>query len=329
GPPADPYPTQAYGGVAPGSPDPTRAYGGHPQQGGYPPPGSPDPTRAYGGHPQQGYPPPGSPDSAPAYGGYPSAQPGPVSPGPAYGGQPFAQQGGFPTGQPYGEPSAPPAKKSRLGLILSLVLAGLLVLCVGGGGLAYVALSGDDDPAPVAGSSPGAGATPSAAATAEESPSVEPSPEPRIRLVTPKTLAGRPKSTDPELRALADEMVTDMKSTVRNETGAVGGFYGSPAKRNMLMVVAASGFVLDPAKELDDAVEELSGELAVTKMTAVPPGPLGGEARCGNGKSSDIPLGVCVWADQGSVGMIVMFFSSATKAKAQFATIRGQIEKKS
>ncbi|WP_420330302.1 hypothetical protein [Micromonospora endolithica] len=259
-------------------------------------------------------------------GAYPGGFPPPPSSGPPAAfpaGQPYA-------GQPYGGP--PPAKRSRMPLILSLALAGLLVFCVGGGGLAYVALSGDDDePTTVTTASPAPVTSPSEgdpAAPAQE-PSEEPSAEPRIRLVTPKSLGGRPKSTDPELKALADDMVRDLKSTVRSESGAVGAFYGSAEKENIVMVVGASGFILDPQKELNDAVKGVSADLSVRKMATVKPGPLGGLAKCGEGESSDIPLGVCVWADQGSVGMIVMFFSSGADARSEFVAIRGQIEKRS
>ncbi|MEH0936509.1 hypothetical protein [Micromonospora psammae] len=296
-PPVDPWSGQPEHGSPPGP---------HP----YPPGGQPPPPTQAGGWPAAPQPGP-HPDPQPtqAYGGFPSVQP--------------------PYGQPYGAPAAPPARKSRLPLILSLGLAGLLVLCLGGGGLAYVALSGGDDPDPVASSAPTRGATPTATAPAEETPSAEPSPEPRIRLVAPKTLAGRAKSTDPELRKLADGMVKDMKSTVRNESGAIGAFYGSPTRRNMIMVAGATGFVLDPESELDEAVEGLSGSLAVRKTSTVDPGPLGGAARCGDGRASGVSLGVCAWADQGSVGIIVMFFSTGAKAKAQFTRIRGQLEKRS
>ncbi|MGK5443041.1 hypothetical protein ACSNN7_14665 [Micromonospora sp. URMC 105] len=325
-PPVDPWSTQ-------------------PEPGSYPPPHQPPPpgtgpTQAWPQIPQQG----GHPDATQAYGTHPPAGPQPTQPYPAYqsgqaGVQPQAQPGGYPGVQPdgfagapaYGLPPAPPpAKKSRLGLILTLVLAGLLVLCAGGGGLAYVALS-DDDPDPKA-SSPTPGVSRAAPATSapEPTPSEEEvEPAPNIRLVTPKTLAGRSKNTEPQLRRIADDMVRDMKSGVRNETGAVGAFYGSAGRRNLVMVAGASGPVLFPEKELDDAVEGLSTSLAVKKMATVDPGPLGGVAKCGAGKSSGIALGVCTWADEGSVGLIVMFFSSAAKAKAEFATIRGQVEKRS
>ncbi|MEV0807897.1 hypothetical protein [Micromonospora sp. NPDC050200] len=326
---------------------PVDPWSAQPEPGSYPPPHQPPPgtppgagpTQAWPHVPQQG----GHPDATQAYGGFRPADPQPTQPYPAYqaghaGVQPPAQPGGYPgvppdgfAGAPaYGLPPAPPpAKKSRLGLILSLVLAGLLVLCVGGGGLAYVALSGGDaDPTP----SPTPGVSRAAPTTSAPEPSpseeeVEPAPE--IRLVTPKTLAGRSRNTEPQLRRIADEMVRDMKSGVRNETGAVGAFYGSAGKRNLVMVAGATGPVLFPEKELDDAVKGLSTSLAVKKMSTVDPGPLGGVAKCGAGKSSGIALGVCTWADEGSVGLIVMFFSSAAKAKAEFATIRGQVEKRS
>ncbi|WP_165942544.1 hypothetical protein, partial [Micromonospora sp. KC721] len=305
-----------------------------PPPGGWPPgAGTPPPTQPW---PQVS--PPGGEHSAPPVGyGQPSPPhagylPGQATP-PAPGGYPAVPADGFAGTPAYGLPPAPPpARKSRLGLILSLVLAGLLVLCGGGGALAYVALADHDDArpgtTPSPGLSPGASASPAAEPSPSESPQ-EAEPAPRIRLVAPKTLAGRAKNTEPQLRRLADEMVRDMKSDVTNESGAVGAFYGSAAKRNLVMVSGVSGPVLLPEKELDDAVKSLSGSLGLKKVAPIEPGPLGGVARCGDGRSSDIPLGVCVWADEGSVGMIVMFFSSAKKAKAEFATIRGQIEKRS
>ncbi|MEH0842037.1 hypothetical protein V6U81_06550 [Micromonospora sp. CPCC 205711] len=339
GPPHAPHP-QPYGGQPAPPPSgewPTASYPTTPtpQGGGWGPapapgghPADPYPTQPYGGYPSQGHPGPG-PDATQPYGGYPS--PGHPGPGPDAT-QAYPGFQGAPFGAPVGPPPAPAPKKSRLPLILSLALAGLLVLCVGGGGLVFAAFSGDDDdPAPLASGGPSAsrGATPAETATAAPTPSETEETLGRVRLVTPKTLAGRAKSTEPELRRLADQMNRDMRSTVRNETGAMSGFYGSAEKRNLVMVAGASGPVILPEQELDEAIDGLETTLAVKKMTAISPGPLGGVAKCGDGKAAGIALGVCVWADHGSVGMIIMYFSSARKAKAEFVTIRGQIEKRS
>ncbi|MEU4675771.1 hypothetical protein [Micromonospora sp. NPDC023737] len=150
------------------------------------------------------------------------------------------------------------------------------------------------------------------------------------RVVAPETLAGRPRVTNTELQSIADQMVTEMKKgTQGGFTSTVGAFYGDPAKRELTMIVSASGLIADPKKELDGAVTEISPELAITETTPVDPGPLGGEARCGDGKVDTTPLGVCLWADRGSIGAIVVYFKSAEEIKADFVTMRGEIEQRS
>ncbi|MEU7616103.1 hypothetical protein AB0B27_08400 [Micromonospora rifamycinica] len=340
GPPAEAYPGPQYGGWPQSDPGQGGGYPGVPQSGppGTPPSGYPGGS-GYPGAPQPGY--PGAPQpgypSAP-HPGYPGA-PQPGYPGvPGSGGYPDPAQQQYPgfAGAPFGPPHGPAPQRSKAPLLLTLGLVGLLVLCLGGGGLVWVALGDDQDkktdpkPTPTVATSPSP--TPSPVET--DSPTPEPTPSEDvddpgpIRLVTPSTLGGRAKSTDPELRRIADQMVRDMKSEVRNETGAVSAFYGSAASRNMVMMAGASGPVILPEQELNDAVKGLGTSLAVTKMSTIEPGPLGGVAKCGDGKASGIALGVCVWADHGSVGMIVMYFSSATKAQSEFASIRGQIEKR-
>ncbi|MFI7514766.1 hypothetical protein ACIBVK_14895 [Micromonospora echinofusca] len=305
-------------------PAPTQPYSGPPAQ-----PHSGPPAQPYSGPPAQPYSgPPAQPYSGPP------AQPHPTQP---YGGYPVTPQAGVPT-SPYAGYAPPaqgagqPARPHQLMLTLGLV--GLLVLCLGGGGIAYLAYDGDQgaDPRPTPSASPSAAAssaTPSAATSSEAAPSPESSSDaPQIRVVTPETLAGRPKSTEPTLRKAADDMVRELRASVNGETGVAGAFYGSADERNMVMVIAAASFVLNPERELDDAIKGISKDLAVTKMTTIAPGPQGGLAKCGDGESAGVPLGVCAWADHGSVGMIVMFFSSAAASAAEFVAIRGQIEQK-
>ena len=152
----------------------------------------------------------------------------------------------------------------------------------------------------------------------------------KTRVVAPATLAGRPKLTDPELQTAADQAVNEMKAGAQNETSTVAAFYGDPAKQDLVMIAAVSGAADGP--EEGSATPMWTGcpsELTVDKMTAVDAGPLGGEARCGDGTAETVPLGICVWADRGSLGMVVMYFKSADQAKAEFTTIRGQIEQQS
>ncbi|RAO55529.1 hypothetical protein [Micromonospora saelicesensis] len=277
-PPANPY------GSPQNFPDPSQQPGQQP--GGWPPP------QQQQGHPQQsgGFP--------PAQSGFPPAQPGfpPAQPG-----FPPAQPG-----QPYGDPNLaggpPPAKKSNVGKIVLIVLAVVLVLCVGGVAITWLVVKDD------------VGAVVDASKT---------------RVVAPTTLAGRPKLTNPELLTAADQAVAGMKTAAGNETSTVAAFYGDPTKQDLVMIAGVSGLLSDPKKELDAYVDGLSKQLTVNKMTAVDAGPLGGEARCGDGKADSVPLGICVWADRGSLGMVVMYFKSADQAKAEFTAIRGQVEQQS
>lgn len=218
---------------------------------------------------------------------------------PTAGAQPVPQQ--QPGGYPPPPGTYPPKKKFGVGKIVLIVLAVLLVLCCGGGTAIWFAVKDDVSEA--------VDAT-------------------RTRVVAPDTLAGRPKITDPELQQAADDMVREIQTTVQNETGAVGAFYGDPADEDLVMIVGVSGLMSDPKQELDEAVAGLSTQLAVTNMTSVDPGPLGGEARCGDGSSENLPLGICVWADRGSVGIFIVFFSSRADAQAEFVTIRGQIQQR-
>ncbi|MER7440829.1 hypothetical protein [Micromonospora avicenniae] len=275
------HPGQQHGGHPGG---PTGGYRPQPQQGGHP-------GQQYDGHPG-GY-------SGQQYDGYPGQQAG---------GYPPHQQGGSippQNGQPHGGtppgPSAP--KKSNTGKIVLIVVAVVLVLCLGGGIATWFVIKDDvSDGIEAAGT----------------------------RVVAPETLAGRPRITNTELQSVADQMVTEMKKGTQVPfTSTVGAFYGDPAKRELVMIVSASGLIPDPEKGLDGAVDEISAELAITETTPVDPGPLGGEARCGDGKADATPLGVCLWSDRGSVGAIVVYFKSAEEIKADFVTMRGEIEQRS
>ncbi|KAB1906062.1 hypothetical protein [Micromonospora sp. AMSO31t] len=283
-PPSNPYP---------GSYPPP-----HQQPGGYQPPQQPQ----YGG----GYPP--APQQQPQYGGYPeSGQPGQQYGGyPESGqpGQPGQQYGGYvETGQPgYGAPAPlPPKKKSSVGKILLIVLAVVLVLCVGGGVAVWFAAK--DEVGEVVQAT-------------------------KTRLVEPTTLAGRPKVSEPDLQTAATQMKSEIAKDVPNATSTVGAFYGDPAKKDLVMIAGASGVIADPQKEMADAVTEITPELGAKEFKTVDAGPLGGDAKCGDGKAQDVPVAVCLWADKGSLGMVVVYFKSAAEIQQEFVTMRGEIEKR-
>ncbi|MFI7280897.1 hypothetical protein ACIBOV_11580 [Micromonospora chersina] len=302
-PPSSPYPGSY--------PPPQQQPGGYqpPQQpqygGGYPPAGQQQPQ--YGGdYPQSGQPGQqygaGYPESGQQYGQQPGQQYGAGYPesGQQYGQQPG---GGYvETGQPgYGAPAPlPPKKKSSAGKIVLIVLAVVLVLCVGGGAIAFFATKDK------------VGEVVTATKT---------------RLSEPATLAGRPKVTEPQLQQAATQMKSEIAKDVPNATSTVGAFYGEPEKKDLVMIAGASGVIADPKKEMADAITAITPELGAKEFKTVNAGPLGGDAKCGDGKTEDIPVAVCIWADKGSLGMVVVYFKSAAEIQSEFVTMRGEIEK--
>jgi hypothetical protein len=93
--------------------------------------------------------------------------------------------------------------------------------------------------------------------------------------VEPRTLNGRPKVTDAKLKATVDQLEKNL-ALLPGSSQTVGGIYGTPAKRDLVMIVAAKSFVGDPKDEVDGAFEGSSfSQLNLTGVSSIPPGPLG------------------------------------------------------
>jgi hypothetical protein len=308
----NPYDPQQPWGQPPGSPPPATPQPGYQspgypaqpeyQQPGYQQPGYQQPGYQQPGYPAPGSPAPGSPAPAqpgyqPSYqppSGYPSGQPG--YPEPATYQQPAYQQPYDPNYQQYGVP-APPPKKSKRWLWISLAVAGvLLVVCGVGGFLLF-------------------------RNTLNEATET---------LVTPAEVHGLTLTTDANLTQLAEQAKTDLRQQVKNSTGSIGAFYSDPSDPTKLtMVVGVSGTVANPKNEIKDAFDQLNTSgLSAGDVHDVDSGSLGGETRCGTGSASGQDLVVCVWADHGSVGMMVFFNRPVAESESLFSEFRTAIIKR-
>ena len=281
---------------------------------------------AYGEPPSYGEQPPYAP---PGYGEQPPyAPPGygeqpPYAP-PAYGDQPPYAPPGYGDQPPYQPPPGfsaprPPRRKSKALPIVLVSLGIVLVLCVGAGTAIFIAGRGKvkeivDSAPEAATSAPTGDSTPRSGAT--------------TTMTEPKTLGGRPKITDEQFSVLADQLQSSL-ADVPNATSTVGALYGTPAKRDIVVIAGAAAPIDDPKRELDSTFLGAGiGGLKVTGITSVDPGSLGGVAKCGKAGEQDIDMAMCGWADGGSVGWIVFFSTSVNSAKAEFPKLRAQIEKK-
>jgi hypothetical protein len=234
------------------------------------------------------------------------AQPQPQPQPPYAVSPPYARAGGQPHPFPDGPRPIPPAppRKRRTGRILVLVLAVLLVLCGGGVGVVYLAARDEID------------SFLSATGT---------------RVVAPDTLGGRAKLVDGQMAAAAAEAATGLRTSMRGVTATVGGAYGDPAKKDVVMVVAGARRTARPGAALEefvrgltDGVTDSGGSMQAT--APIDPGPLGGFAECGAATMAEVPTAVCAWVDYGSFGAIYLYWRTVEDVIGEFPAIRAAVE---
>jgi hypothetical protein len=339
-----PYPEQPYSG----QPNQGQPSSGQPYEGGLPSgqpyPGQPNPDVPTSVPPQPGYPPQyGQPQyGQPQYGQPQYGQPE-YGQQPQYGQPEYVQEPGYGQlgyGQPqfgqqpeYGQPGygvmgapQPPKKKSKAVPIILVSIAVLLVLCVGGA--AVIFLVARDKAGDIVDAAESAAGTPTTTAPTAAPTTDAPAPK-TITIVEPKTLGGRPKLTDPQFADVAKELQSGL-ADVPGATNTVGALYGTPAKQDIIVIAGVEAPIDNPTQELNGTFLGAGvGGLKVTGISTVDPGPLGGVAKCGKADASGVDMVLCGWADDGSVGWIIWYFKSVSKAKAEFAKLRGQIEKSS
>jgi hypothetical protein len=238
---------------------------------------------------------------------YPSGHPQPAG-APVPQQPPYQQVPAQPYGQVPQQPylAAPPPKKSKAGLWITLAVV-LLLVCGGTAVGLVVFFNKKVQP------------TVDSVVAAQ-----------KTTVVAPDQLAGRKKVTDAQLQSLADTMKTGVQGTIKGSTGAVAGFYGDAEKQDLVMIFAVSAAITNPEKELNDSFASMgTSGLKATDLQDVDAGPLGGKARCGAAEAQGVPMAVCAWVDNGSLGMVVWYYKTVNEVKAEFITVRGQIEKKS
>ncbi|MEU1398360.1 hypothetical protein ABZ403_20175 [Micromonospora zamorensis] len=167
------------------------------------------------------------------------------------------------------------------------------------------------------------------AAAPSPSASVQPSASPsgmRARLELPLRLGNRSRLFQrPLLLAVGDnvEQLGRLVDDPRDKAGQV--YNGATDADYAVMVSAAAGTVRDAEATVDELFKLFP---RVREVRAVDPGPLGGVARCGNGRNDQYYVTMCVWADQLSVGTVT--FLSLKKRLGppddEFVEIRSELE---
>lgn len=153
-------------------------------------------------------------------------------------------------------------------------------------------------------------------------------PATRTALGTPAAIAGMTRVTgapDAALRATATRTTPTGFGT---PVSAVYGTKGTPAATVIAWTAPSSA----PAQTVSAAFTgfQSAASAAVTGITTVPAGSLGGQLSCGSGVVSSTPATVCFWADGSSFGAItVLRPASADRGAAVAAAVRAAVETRS
>ncbi|WP_157562513.1 hypothetical protein [Micromonospora chokoriensis] len=152
------------------------------------------------------------------------------------------------------------------------------------------------------------------------------SPAVAMRLDKPeKLLSGWPESMSRKLREQAQQTLGGFKALLDGEpTSAVGTAYATPDGQYTALASGVSGKVTNPKATMDEVFAALP-RLSDVKPT--PPGPMGGEARCGKGETQGVNVDVCAWADRHSIGMVAFIgFPKSGDPDSLFVQARSQLE---
>ncbi|MEH1163782.1 hypothetical protein V6V47_00180 [Micromonospora sp. CPCC 205539] len=95
--------------------------------------------------------------------------------------------------------------------------------------------------------------------------------------------------------------------------------------QRVILVSGVSGTITDPDATLDKLFTGLPN---VTAVTPIAPGPLGGAARCGVGRTeTGIRGDVCVWVDQHTLALVTFLgFKQTDNPHELFGQIRAEVE---
>ena len=148
----------------------------------------------------------------------------------------------------------------------------------------------------------------------------------QIAVAAPEKLGGRAKSTDPALTKVATDEGVRLQG-IPNVRSVAAAVYGSHAKKNVMLILAAAAPKI-PASDADTFVNNaLIGSDVVVQPATYEAGSLGGRGVCAEAKSKGVQYAICGWADEGSVGIIICYYTSVAKLQTQFHALRAEIEK--
>jgi hypothetical protein len=153
-------------------------------------------------------------------------------------------------------------------------------------------------------------------------------------VTAPPTLpGGLTKDTSDASTKLADSAESSLRSDVNSlDEVATGVYTASDNPQNVVILVAATGTFLSPGSEVDSAFkgfDSTSGSLTLSTPTTYDAGKLGGTVKCSSGSGAagtDTTVSMCVWADHGSIGMVMFMGQDLAAVTGNLIPIREAVQ---
>jgi len=202
-----------------------------------------------------------------------------------------------------------------------LTLVALLVL---GGGITAATLILRDSSDPI--TSPSASTSPNGTGKASGTPTPTGQAAGRLQVNAPATLAGLNKSTNPEHQTVVDDIVAAVKKEIKGLGTTVAGYYSDPnAAGKTVLFLGITAEIVSPLTEIDAGFKSFNeGDIKIANIAEIEEGKLGGVAKCGDGKTNDVIVVVCAWADNESLGMAVFYNRPVKDCAELFIRMREQ-----
>jgi len=146
------------------------------------------------------------------------------------------------------------------------------------------------------------------------------------RVGTPDSVAGMPMLTDAHHQQLAGQVRDQLNGSVPLARPMAAFYAPDDDRTRVVLGVAGTQLLLNPGGQLNDVFRGFSDRgIAVTAVTPVDPGPMGGSTRCGQAQVAGVPMAICAWADHGSMGIVVGYRRGVPESAELMRTIRTEV----
>jgi len=136
---------------------------------------------------------------------------------------------------------------------------------------------------------------------------------------------GLVRVNDASRRRRAELLVTRLQSDRSDEQAFVALYAEANNRERQVTLFGTTRRISAPADELNTTMQQLVGDLRLTRVRAFEAGSMGGEQRCGPGQLDGRAIIACGWADHGSIA--VGLFTGRTEADgaALLQTVRASV----